>query len=113
MALTDDGCLHSAAGLDARSPCTEDWTTVGPAGQNRPWEFVTRALQPRTFLIAGARSFGLFDIRAKRVEELIKLDPAHHSTAHERDPWIGPTTALQHHQDSNLPYLFARATTVR
>ena len=113
VALTDDCCLHTAA-LDAHSRCSSDWTAVAPRQDQdaaHKWEFVTRALQPGTFLTAGSRSFGLFDTRAKRIEELMKLDAAREPTAH--DPWAAPTTALCHHQDPNSPQLFARATTVR
>jgi hypothetical protein len=115
VALTDDGCLHSTA-LDGRSGGTGDWTVVAPRAQaqaadNNTWEFVTRAVQPGTFLTAGARSFGLFDVRAKRIEELMKPDAAPGPTVH--DPWAAPTTALCHNQDPNFARLFARATTVR
>ena len=113
IALTADGSLHSVA-VGARTGA-DGWATVGPGGQGRHatcrWEFVTRAVQPRTFLTAGARTFGLFDWRAKRIEDLLSPSTTREVAAH--DPWPAPTTALCHHSDPNSPHLFARATTVR
>lgn len=117
MAITIDGSLHSTAVGERVG--NETWVTEPPPaalpsagrGAHEGWQFVTRAMQPQAFLVAGARSFGLYDWRAKRVESLSALPGT--DQAAFADPWASPTSSLCCHPDANFQHLFGRATAVR